>query len=84
MSWSRNCVIPESAASAANATQVARPVTQTAGTKIQINSTKIYVTAGISSRYDKNIFLGNIKHGFKTTIYWNKYRSDITPQPKKQ
>ena len=82
LSWSRNCVIPESPASAANAPQVAKPVTQTTGTKIQINSTKLYVTAGISSRHDKNIFLRNIKHGFKTTIYWSKYRSDVTAQPK--
>ena len=27
-------------------------------------------------------FLENIKQGFKRTIYWNKYRSEITTQPK--
>ena len=27
-------------------------------------------------------FLENIKLGFKTTISWNKYRSEITKQPK--
>ena len=27
-------------------------------------------------------FLEKIKHGFKRNIYWNKYRSKITPQPK--
>ena len=59
-----------------------KPVTQITGTKLQINRTKLYVRGGISSRHDKNIFLGNIKHGFKTTIYWNKYRSDVTAQPK--
>ena len=27
-------------------------------------------------------FLENIKQGFKRTIYWNKYRSEITTQTK--
>ena len=27
-------------------------------------------------------FLKNIKQGFKRTISWNKYRSEITTQPK--
>ena len=27
-------------------------------------------------------FLKNIKQGFKRTIYWNKYRSEIIAQPK--
>ena len=27
-------------------------------------------------------FLENIKQGFKRKIYWNKYRSKITTQPK--
>ena len=27
-------------------------------------------------------FSENIKQAFKTTIYWNKYRSEITTQPK--
>ena len=31
---------------------------------------------------DNTKFLENIKKGFKRTIYWNKYRSEIPKQPK--
>ena len=32
---------------------------------------------------DSIIFLENIKQGFKRAISWNKYKSEITTQPKK-
>ena len=34
------------------------------------------------SIYDNIKFLENIKQGFKRTISWNKYISEITTQPK--
>ena len=47
-----------------------------------ITSTKPYVRVVTLSINDNIKFLENIKQGFKTTISWNKYRSEITAQPK--
>ena len=57
--------------------------TATTGATFQINNTKLYVPVVTLPINDNIKFLGNIKQGFKRTIYWNKYRSEITTQPKK-
>ena len=51
-------------------------------TTFQINNAKLYVPVVILSINDNIKFLENIKQGFKRTISWNKYRSEITTQPK--
>ena len=44
----------------------------------QINNTKLYVVV-VSLSINNNIkFLENVKQGFKITISWKKYRSEIT------
>ena len=55
---------------------------QTTGATFQINNAKLYVPVVILSVNDNIKFLENIKQGFKRTIYWNKYRSEITTQTK--
>ena len=45
-------------------------------------STKIYVIVVTLSINNNIKLLENIKQGFKRTISWNKYRSEITVQPK--
>ena len=47
-----------------------------------ITSTKLYVPVITLSIKDNIKFWENIKQGFKRTISWNKYRSEITTQPK--
>ena len=47
-----------------------------------ITSTKLYVPVFILFINDNIKFLENIKQGFKRTISWNKYRSEVTAQPK--
>ena len=47
-----------------------------------ITGTKLYVPAVTLSINDNIKFLENIKQGFKRTISWNKYRSEITTQAK--
>ena len=47
-----------------------------------IIGTKLYVPV-VTLFIDDNIkFLENIKQGFKRTVSWNKYRSEITTQTK--
>ena len=54
---------------------------QTAGETFQINNAKLYVPVVTLSINDIQ-FLENLKQGFKRTISWNKYRSEITIQAK--
>ena len=52
------------------------------GATFQINNAKLYVLAITLPINDNIKFLGNIKQRFKRKISWNKYRSEITAQPK--
>ena len=52
------------------------------GTTFQINNVKLYVPVFILSINDNIKLLENIKQAFERTISWNKYRSEITTQPK--
>ena len=52
-----------------------------AGLEFKITDTKLYVPAvSLSKENDINI-LELLKSGFKRTIKWNKYRSQMTIQP---
>ena len=53
-----------------------------AGVNFVTTSTKLYVPIVTLSINDNIKFVENIKQGFKRTISWNKYRSEITTQPK--
>ena len=48
----------------------------------KITDTKLFVpVVPLSTKYDSN-FLEQLKSGFKRTIKWNKYRSEMTNQTK--
>ena len=47
-----------------------------------ITSTKLHVPVVTLSINNNINFLENIKQGIKRTIFWNKYRSEITTQTK--
>ena len=55
---------------------------QITGAKFEINNAKLYVSTVTLSINDNIEFLGNIKQRMKRTIYWNKYRPEITTQAK--
>ena len=69
LSWSKNCVLSEEDGNLITVT-------------FQINSTKVYVPVVTLLMNDNIKFLENIEQRFKRTISWNKYRSEITTQPK--
>ena len=55
---------------------------QTTSATFQINNAELYVLV-VTLFIDNNIkFLEKIKQGFKITISWNKFRSEITTPPK--
>ena len=85
LSWSRNCVISEISrtnAVAANPLNSVREESKTTGATFHINSIKRYVPAITLTINDNITFLENIKQGFKRTIFWNKYWSEIAMQTK--
>ena len=55
---------------------------QATSEKFQINNAKLYVLVVTLSSNDNTKILENIKQGFKRKISCNKYRSEITKQPK--
>ena len=52
------------------------------GAIFQLNNAQLYVPVFTLSVNDKIKFFENIKQGFKKTISWNKWRSEITTQTK--
>ena len=48
----------------------------------EITDTKLYVPVVTLSKEDDIKILEQLKSGFKKTIKWNKYRSQMTIQPK--
>ena len=85
MSWSSDCVISEisrTSRAVPNTEKVEYKVaTTTNSATFQINNVKLYVPV-VSLSINDNKRLENIKQGFKRTISWNKYRSEVTTQPK--
>ena len=61
LTWSRNCVISFA----------------TVETKFKITETKLYVPVVTLSTQDNAKLLQQLKSGFKRTINWNKYESNI-------
>ena len=66
----------------ANPPVLAMEAIQKTGAAFQINHPKLNASVITLSINDNIEFLENIKQGFKRTISWNKYRSEITTQPK--
>ena len=52
------------------------------GATFKITDTKLYVPVVTLSKENDIKLLEQLKSGFKRTIKWNKYRSQITVQPK--
>ena len=51
------------------------------GAKFKITDTKLYVPVVTFSKENETKLLEQLKTGFKRTMKWNKYRSQITIQP---
>ena len=67
---------------AANPPKLARRESETTGAIFKMKSAKLYVPIVTLSIKDNIKLLKNIKQGFKRIISCNKYRSEVTKQPK--
>ena len=52
------------------------------GLEFQITDTKLYVPVVTLSKENDKKLLEQLKSGFKRTVKWNKYRSQMTIQPR--
>ena len=86
LTWSENCVLTSKATRDAVPAQGGNPavtrVNNPTNAIFKITDTKLYVPVVTLSTKDDNNFLEQLKSGFKRTIKWNKYRSEITNQTK--
>ena len=84
LTWPENCILTDITTQAAdrdaNPTMPAKYAPTNA--TFQITDTKLYVPVVTLSTKDHNNFLEQLKSGFKRTIKWNRYRSEMTNQTK--
>ena len=86
LTWSENCLLTNITTQTAAAAQGDNPAREridapTSAT-FKITDTKLYVPVVTLSTKDDNNFLEQLKSGYKKTIRWNKYRSEMINQTK--
>ena len=79
LTWSKNWVLAEMTVRDAEGHNLA--IVAPTGLEFQITDTKLYVPVVTLSKENDIKLLEQLKSGFKRTIKWNKYRSQMTIQP---
>ena len=77
LTWSKKCVLVDMTVNAGVNPAIVAP----SGATFKIADTKLYVPIATFSKENDTKLLEQLKLGFKRTIKWNKYRSQITIQP---
>ena len=77
LTWSKNCVLADMTVDADADSAIVAP----SGSTFKITDTKLYVPVVILSKENDTKLLEQLKSGFKRTIKWSKYRSQMTIQP---
>ena len=75
--WSKNCALVDMTVDADSDPAIVAP----SGATFKITDTKLYVPVVTLSKENDTKLLEQLRLGFKRTIKWNKYRSQITIQP---
>ena len=78
LTWSKNCVLGDMTERDAESDNLA--IVAPTGLEFKITDTKLYVPVVPLSKENDIILLEQLKSGFKRTITWNKYRSQMTIQ----
>ena len=82
LTWSENCVLTSKATRDADpdANPAVAAIDNPTNATFKITDTKLYVpVVTLSTENDKRL-LEQLRTGFKRTIKWNKYRSEMTNQ----
>ena len=77
LTWSKNCVLADMTVNGDADPAIVAP----SGATFKIKETKLYVSVVTLSKENDIKLLEQLKSGFKRTIKWNKYRSQMTIQP---
>ena len=83
LTWFKNCVLIDKSSREANygANPVVYEIDNPENATFKITDVKLFVpVATLSKKYDIQL-LEQLKSGFKRTIKWNKYRSQMSIQP---
>ena len=83
LTWFKNCVLISKATREADydADPIVYEIDNPEDATFQITDTKLYVPVVTLSKENDIKLLEQLKSGFKRTIKWNKYRSQMTIQP---
>ena len=79
LSCSKNCVLANMTVRAAQGDNPA--IVAPTGLEFKITDKKLYVPVVTLSKENEIKLLGQLKTGFKRTIRWNKYKSQMTIKP---
>ena len=82
--WSENCVLKSKATreAAPDANRAVAAIDNLTNATFQITDTKMYVPVVTLSKENDTNLLEQLKTGFKRTIKCDKYRSQMTIQPR--
>ena len=80
LTWTKNCVLADMTVRAAGNNNDSPEIIAPSGTTFEITDTKLYVRAVTLSKENDIKLLEKLKSGFKKTIKWNKYRSQMAIQ----
>ena len=85
MNWlltsSKNCALADMTARAAGNNNDPPEIVAPTGSEFQIIDTKLHIPVATLSQENDKKRLEQLKSGFKRTVKWNKYRSQMTIQP---
>ena len=84
LTWFKNCVLIDKSTREANygANPVVYEIDNPENATFKITDVKLFVPVVTLSKENDIKLLEQLKSGFKKTIKWNKYRSQMTIQPK--
>ena len=80
LTWSKNCALTDMAVRAAADNNDPPAIAASTVLEFQIRDTNLHVSAVTLSKENDKDFLELLKSGFKRTVKWNKYRSQMTVQ----
>ena len=83
LTWSKNCALADMTARAAGNNNDPPAIVAPTELEFQITDTKLHVPVVTLSKENDKKLLEQLKSGFKRTVKWNKYRSQMTAQPQK-
>ena len=77
LTWSKNCALADMTVRAAGNNNDPPAVVAPTGLEFQITDTKLYVPVVTVPKENDKKLLEQLKSGFKRTVKWNKYRSQM-------